>query len=194
MRSADRRRLTMIVVGSGIAHLGMFALLAANPPRLRQGDVPPIFAVEVVPFVLPPRSAPPQDLSSRPLHPRRAFGVDETTRVAPLVTPSAPAPQDDPRFVPAPSPAPADGSLALRNALRSSPVGCANLNLLARDERQGCLEKLGARAEDTPFIPPPLAKDRLRGFDEKVAAQEQMRIYRRTNIYPGMREALRAAR
>lgn len=93
MRSADRRRLTIVLAASGIAHLGMFALLAPNPPRLRQGDAPPIFQVKVV-----------------------------------------------------------------------------------------------------PFIPPPLAKDRLRGFDEKVAAQEQMRIHRRSNIYPGIREALRAAR
>lgn len=192
MRSANRRRLTIVLAASGIAHLGMLGLLAANHPRLRQGDTPPIFAVEVVPFVLPPGSRPHQDLYSRPPHPRRATGVDETTTVVPLVTPNAPAHEDDPRIVLPPSPA--DGLAALRNALRSSRVGCADLDLLGPDERQGCLEKLGARTEDTPFIPPPLAKDRLRGFDEKVAAQEQMRIYRRTNIYPGIREALRAAR
>lgn len=82
----------------------------------------------------------------------------------------------------------------MTQALRSCPP---RLPLTVRwrcAERQACLEKLGAYAKDTSFIPPPLAKDRLRGFDEKVAAQEQMRIYRRTNIYPGMREALRAAR
>lgn len=93
MSSADWRRLTTILVGSGIAHLGMFALLAVNRPLLEQGDAPPIFQVKVV-----------------------------------------------------------------------------------------------------PFIPPPLAKHRLRGFDEKVAAQEQMRIYRRAKIHLGMREARRAAR
>lgn len=193
MRSADRRRLTIMLLGSGIAHLGIFALLAANPPRLRQRDAPPIFAVEVVPLVLPRRVTPHQDLSSRPRQPRRAIEVDETTTVAPRVAPNAPAGEDVSRFA-HPSPAPADGSVARRNALRSSRAGCANTGLLGPDERQACLEKLGAHAQDTPFIPPPLAKDRLRGFDEKVAAQEQMRIYRRTNIYPGMREALRAAR
>ena len=194
MRSADRRRLMIVLAGAGIAHLGVFALLAANPPRLRQGDPPPIFAVEVVPFVLPPRVTAHPELSSRPLQRWRAIGVDETTTVAPLVTPHAPAGADDPSSALPPSPAPADGSVALRKALRSSGVGCANPDLLAPAERQACLEKLGAYAKDTSFIPPPLAKDRLRGFDEKVAAQEQMRIYRRTNIYPGMREALRAAR
>lgn len=192
MRSADRRRLTIILVGSGIAHLGMFAVLAANQPRLRQGEAPPIFQVAVVPFILPPRSAPNQDRSSRPLRARRTPRLDETATVSPLVTFETPAPEAEPR--PPLPPSPVDGSAAARKALRSSLVGCANIDLLGPDERQGCLEKLGARAEDTPFIAPPIAKDRLRGFDEKVAAQEQMRIYRRTNIYPGMREALKAAR
>lgn len=194
MRSADRLRVTTILVGAGIAHLGIFALLASDPPRLRQGDAPPIFVVDVVPIVLPPRVTAHPDLSSRPLQSRRAIRVDETTTVAPLVTPLAPTGAVDPSSALPPSPVPADGSVAQRNALRSSRVGCANPDLLAPAERQACLEKLGAHAQDTPFIPPPLAKNRLRGFDEKVVAQEQMRIYRRTNIYPGMREALRAAR
>ena len=194
MESAYRRRLTIILAGSGIAHLGMFALLGASHPRLRQGDAPPIFQVYVAPFVPSPRhAAANRDLPSRTSVPARTIHPVETPVAAP-VTAGAPARDADPRSELPPSPAPVDGSAALRGALRSSPIGCANIDLLAPDERQGCLEDLGARVQDAPFIAPPLAKDRLRGFDEKVAAQEQMRIYRRTNIYPGMREALRAAR
>ena len=73
-------------------------------------------------------------------------------------------------------------------------MGCANPTLLSKGERETCLEKLGAGAKDAPFIPPPIAKDKLRSFEEKTAAQEQMRIYRQTGIYPGLREALKDAR
>lgn len=194
MGSAYRRRLTIILAGSGIAHLGMFALLAANHPRLRQGDAPPIFQVDIAPFVPAPRHAPAnRELSNRAVVPPRTIHSGETTVAVPVAA-GAPARNADPRFELPPSPAPADHSTVRRSALRSSLVGCANIDLLASDERQGCLEHIGARVQDAPFIPPPIADDRLRGFDEKVAAQEQMRIYRRTNIYPGMREALRAAR
>jgi hypothetical protein len=197
MRRVDRRRLTIVLAASGIAHLGMFALLALKPPRLGLAEPPPIFEVEVVPFVMPPRqdhAAPARSLASRPLRPRRTLRPDETTTVAPLVTRQAPASNEEAGVLPVPSPAPPGASTDLRNALRRGAVGCANPTLLSKAEREGCLEKLGAGAKDAPFIPPPIAKDKLRAFDEKVAAQEQMRIYRQTGIYSGMRDALKAAR
>lgn len=197
MRPADRQRLTIVLAASGIAHLGVFALLAIDRPRLEQSQAPPIFEVEVVPFLMPPRqdhAAPAQALASRPLRPRRALRPDQTSTVAPLVTPNAPRPGEDvgPGIAPAPMAAgpPAD----LRTALRRSAVGCANPALLTKVEREACLDKLGAGAKDAPFIAPPIAKDKLRSFEEKTAAQEQMRIYRQTGIYPGLREALKDAR
>lgn len=197
MRRVDRRRLTIVLAASGVAHLGMFALLALKPPQLGLTEPPPIFEVEVVPFVMPPRqdhAAPARSLASRPLRPRRTLRPDETTTVAPLVTRQAPASNEEAGLLPVPSPAPPGASTDLRNALRRGAVGCANPTLLSKAEREGCLEKLGAGAKDAPFIPPPIAKDKLRAFDEKVAAQEQMRIYRQTGIYSGMRDALKAAR
>ena len=197
MRRVDRRRLTIVLAASGVAHLGMFALLALKPPQLSLTEPPPIFEVEVVPFVMPPRqdhAAPARSLASRPLRPRRTLRPHETTTVAPLVTRQAPASNEEAGVLPVPSPAPPGASTDLRNALRRGAVGCANPTLLSKAEREGCLEKLGAGAKDAPFIPPPIAKDKLRAFDEKVAAQEQMRIYRQTGIYSGMRDALKAAR
>lgn len=197
MRPADQRRLTIVLAASGIAHLGMFALLAVNRPLLEQGQAPPVFEVEVVPFVMPPRqdhAAPAQTLASRPLRPRRTLRPDEATTVAPLVTPNAPQAGEAIGPGIAPSPAAPGPPADLRNALRRSAVGCANPTLLSKVEREACLEKLGAGAKDAPFIPPPIAKDKLRGFEEKTAAQEQMRIYRQTGIYPGLREALKDAR
>lgn len=197
MLRADRRRLTLVLAASGIAHLGVLALLALKQPQETPAEPPPIFQVEIVPFIMPPRQdhvAPAQSLASRPLRPRRTLRPDETTNIAPLVTREAPAAATIPGQVLAPSPAPGGPPSDVRNALRRSAVGCANPTLLSKAEREGCLEKLGAGAKDAPFIPPPIAKDKLRAFDEKVAAQEQMRIYRETGIYPGVREALKAAR
>ncbi|MES3030611.1 MAG: hypothetical protein V4820_22480 [Pseudomonadota bacterium] len=197
MRPADRRRLTIVLAASGIAHLGVFALLAIDRPSLERNQPPPIFEVEVVPFIMPSRldhAAPAQTLASRPLRPRRALRPDETTSVAPLVTPNAARPAEDIGTGLAPSPALPGPPAALSNALRRGAVGCANPTLLSKVEREACLEKLGAGAKDAPFIPPPIAKDKLRGFEEKTAAQENMRIYRQTGIYPGLREALKDAR
>lgn len=197
MRPADRRRLMIVLAASGIAHLGMFALLAVNRPQLQPSQAPPIFAVEVVPFIMPPRleqQVSAQTVTNRPLRPRRTLRPDETTTVAPLVTPNAPRPGEGVGAGLAPSPTQPGPPGDLQTALRRGAVGCANPTLLNKVEREACLEKLGAGAKDAPFIPPPIAKDKLRSFEEKTAAQEAMRVYRQTGVYPGLREALKDAR
>ena len=82
----------------------------------------------------------------------------------------------------------------MRQALRRGAAGCANPDLLDRAEREDCLEAFGKEAASAAFIAPPMARDKRAGFDEKVAAREQMRIYRETGIYSGMRDAYKAAR
>ena len=199
-----RRRVPRgLWVGLSIAgHAGVLAILATAQPQLRQVESPPVFEVTVAPRFLTTaedRPVPRETAANRPLRPRRALRPDETSEVAPLITRNAPASTLRGDTV-APSVAPESGPTAeaspdlLRNALRRGAVGCANPTLLSKAEREACLEKLGAGAKDAPFIPPPIAKDKLRGFEEKTAAQENMRIYRQTGIYPGLREALKDAR
>ena len=188
MRRMDRRRLTIVLAASGVAHLGMFALLALKPPQLGLAEPPPIFEVEVVPFVMPPRqdhAAPARSLASRPLRPRRTLRPDETTTVAPLVTRQAPASNEEAGLLPVPSPAPPGASTDLRNALRRGAVGCANPTLLSKAEREACLEELGAGAKDAPFIPPPMSADKRQAFDEAAAKKEAYQRYKRQNIPPG---------
>ena len=165
-----------LVVGlSLLAHGAVLALLALSHPQLRIAAPPPIVEVEIVPYYLPslqqarPPSAP---LAAQPIRPRRSLLRPEEERtVAPLVTPTAPPqkPAEGPWAVAppvtgAPVPSPPD----LRRALRGS-VGCANLELLSKAEREACQEKLGAGAKDAPFIPPPIAADKLDEWDKAAA-------------------------
>lgn len=194
MNSAGRLRLTLVMAGSGAAHLGLLAWLALEQHDLRhQAPPPPVFEVEVVPLLIPPRrsdlTSPRREAASRPLSPRRVLHPDETSPVAPLVTPQAAAP-------PPPSTSEPGPAADLRRALRRSPIGCANLAILDDVERGACQESFGSGVKTTQLIPAPIDPERRQGFDEKVAAREEMRIYRQTGVYPerGMREALKAAR
>ena len=165
-----------LVVGlSLLAHGAVLALLALSHPQLRIAPPPPVVEVEIVPYFLPslqraqPRSEP---LAAQPIRPRRSLQrPDEERTVAPLITKAAP-PQKPvegpwavaPPVVGTPSPSPPD----LRRALRGS-VGCSNLELLSKAEREDCQEKLGAGAKDAPFIPPPIAADKLKAWEADAA-------------------------
>lgn len=156
----------------------MLAGLALDRPELRAAAPPPVMEVQVVPYYLPSlaqRERPQEPLAAQPIRPRRSvLRPDEESAVAPLVTPRAapPAPAAGPWTVPQPLPgAPAPPAADLRRALRAGPVGCANPSLLSKAEREACQEKFGAGAKDAPFIPPPIAADKLNDWERAAAAK-----------------------
>ncbi|UTP41307.1 hypothetical protein M9M90_09065 [Phenylobacterium sp. LH3H17] len=190
MTTTDRRTLPTVVAVSGLAHLAVLALLAITHPTLRQADAPPVFEVQVVPLFVPsPRSEQPKPkrLVDQPIRPRRALRLQEDPSVAPLVTPFAP---DRTTAPPAPAvalPAPAaPAGPATGAALRLSPVGCANPQLLSKAERDRCLERLGAGARDAPYYEPPMSRDKRKAFDEAAARKQAYRKYKEANLPNGV--------
>lgn len=178
--NARRRFRTGLVVGASVlVHGAVLALLALGHPQLRLAPPPPVVEVEIVPYFLPgPRRQEVQaePLAAQPIRPRRSvLRPDEERTVAPLVTPAAPRqkPAEAPWAVAPPvTGAPAPATPDLRRALRGGAVGCANLSLLSKAEREACQEKLGAGAKDAPYIPPPIAADKL-GDWEAAAARKR---------------------
>lgn len=186
MTRANHRRSTWIVAGSIAAHAGVLVLLALNAPELRmQAQPDEVFEVTVTPRYLPQEKTleqPSRTVETRPLVPRRLLGPDEPRPVAPLVTPNAPGPAPatglvDPRLT---TPA------AQPNALRRSAVGCANPALLSREERDACLDRLGAGAKTAPFIEPPMSSDKRSAFAEAAARKARMREYRAGAVPSGV--------
>lgn len=174
MGDLSRTRQYVLLGLSGLAHVAAFGVLALQHPELRQASAPPVMDVQIVPYYIPPRAAPAlgrqPPLADRPIRPRRTLRPDETTPVAPLVTPNALARPEGPWAVSPPVPgAPAPPPADLRQALRRGAVGCGNLALLSREEREACQEKLGAGAKDAPFIAAPIAADKKGEFDKAAA-------------------------
>lgn len=185
MISTGRQRATLLLGLSGLAHLGVFLLLAMKHMQIRAPAPPPTFEVTIVPRFAPrERARAGPHAPAHPLRPRRAAAPTLGADIAPLVDNAAPSLFEQASGVP----------VGVRQALRRGPIGCANGANLDQAETDACLEAFGKNARSTAFIAPPMARDKRSGFDEKVAAQEEMRIYRQTGIYPGMREALKAAR
>ena len=172
-------RLAGPAVLSLLAHVAMLGLLALAQPQLRARPTPEaVYDVQVVrPVYLPPaRSAQDRTrpLAAQPIRPRRALRTPERSDVAPLVTPRAQAPANaapstSPWAVSPPQAGAAAPPPGLSGALRRGTAGCAHPDLLSRDERAACLERLGRGARDAPFIPPPIAADKKREWDEAAA-------------------------
>lgn len=191
-RSGTRRRLPVLVI-SGATHVVLLGFLALRHPELRSYAPPPVFEVQVVPRFLPSPSedaVPNQTAAQRPLRPRQARQPSSDSTVAPLLTPAAPAPggSRERQAGPAGTVAPTlPASPGLREALRRSPVGCANADavILDKAERERCMEVFGKGAKDAPFIPPPMTADKRRAFDAAAARKEANRRYREGNIPAG---------
>lgn len=171
------RRLAGLAVLSLLAHAATLGLLALAHPHLRALPVPDaVYDVQVVrPVYLAPRRPPEgmtPPLAARPIKPRQVLRAPEQSDVAPLVTPRAQAPANAPPSawtLAPPQPGAAASPPGLSRALRRGTAGCAHPDLLSRDERAACLERLGRGARDAPFIPPPIAADKQREWDEAAA-------------------------
>lgn len=175
-----RHRRWMVVAASAAAHAGLLAPLALHAPRLLgRAEAPPIFEVTVAPRYLPPDRAPrtePAAGPSRPIKPRQAIKRGGPLPVAPLVLPPA-----SPSAPSSPVPSP-----LLRDALRKGVAGCASPALLTREERDRCLERLGAGAKDAPFFEPPMSREKRAAFEAAAARQEAYRKYKEANMPPGL--------
>lgn len=184
MRDAVRRRAIIgVLIASGFAHLGVLALLALVRPELRQIAPPPVFDVEILPRVVPSPSVG-ETVATRELQVRPPRDVRSRPDVPPLVLPEgaiAPPDQTAPSGPARPMPVPSE----VREALRRGVVGCANPNLLSQEERDACLERLGAGAKDAPFIEPPMSRDKRRAFDAAARKKEAYRRYKEGNVPPG---------
>jgi hypothetical protein len=192
MNGSDARWRIPVLVVSGMAHLALLGFLALRHPELRSYAPPPVLEIQVVPRYLPSpsaRTAPNQAAAQRPLRPRQAQRPAAQSSVAPLLAPAAPSPgpSTEREGAPATAGSPPPVSSGLREALRRSPVGCANADavILDKAERERCMEMFGKGAKDAPFIPPPMARDKRRAFDAAAARKEANRRYRESNIPAG---------
>ena len=190
MAAARRSRLYALLGLSLLAHGVVLAVLGLREPKLNLAPAPPVMEVQVVPYyVLSTPRAPEAErlppLVERPIRPRRTLRPDETSPVAPLVTPRAPPASGPWTLEPAEPGAPAPPA-DLRQALRRGAAGCANLALLSREEREACEERLGAGAKDAPFFQPPMDPRKRQAFDEAAAKKEAYQRYKRGNVPPGL--------
>lgn len=192
MAAARRSRLYALLGASLLAHVAVLAVLGLRQPHLGSAPPPPVMEVEVVPYYVAPAPRPPDAerqpaIVERPIRPRRTLRPDETSPVAPLVTPNAPTAPRGPWTVAPPVPgASPPASADLRQALRRGPGGCATPSLLSREEREACQEKLGAGAKDAPFFQPPMDPRKRQAFDEAAAKKEAYQRYKRGNVPPGL--------
>ena len=191
MAAARRSRLYGLLCASLLAHAAVLTVLGLREPKLRLAPAPPVMEVQVVPYYAPSAARPPEvsrlpPLAERPIRPRRTLRPDETSPVAPLVTPRAPPPPGGPWTLERPEPGVPAPPADLRQALRRGAAGCANPSLLSPEEREACQEKLGAGAKDTPFFQPPMDPRKRQAFDEAAAKKEAYQRYKRGGVPPGI--------
>ncbi|MDO8801291.1 hypothetical protein [Phenylobacterium sp.] len=175
MSKARRWRSGALVAGSVVAHLGVLAILTATRPQPRLYEPPEVFEVTVAPRVIttPQEVTRPREL----LRPRPSRSRPDDLSVAPLVVPQAQAPA-------LPAPTPPSLTPQLSAALRRG-LGCANIAALSPDERDRCLERLGAGAGDLAPLPLGTPAGKQKGFDTAAAHKEACRKYRE-GMPPGL--------
>ncbi len=183
--SRARPRRAAIVAASLVGHSLVLALLGltARPPAMDRMREPEVVPLDISMQIQTPvrRSAPTgaQAMAS-PLSPRRARPLVPSSEAPTLSLPlpvgaAGPAQESAAGAYPAPLPAPdRDG---LRRALRGSPVGCSNRDVvgLTRREREACDEAYVRGRAGDPFIEPPMDARKRAAFDAEAARKERIR-------------------
>jgi len=181
---ADGR--TVAIAVSVVFHAGLLALVVLHAPRLAppapEPGGPPI---PIIPLLLSPRALPEDADGERGairLHRRQVRARDLPAHVRPLVAPvETPAAAAEPRTVSSPAanePARRLGeALDLTRALRSR-VGCASPDLLSREEREACDDRLAAGARDAPYLGEGIDREKARAFDATAARKAADARYR----------------
>ncbi len=176
MSKARRWRSGTLVAASVLAHAGVLAILAANRPQPQLYEAPEVFEMTIAPRVI----TTPQEVT-RPrqlLRPRPSRSRPDDLSVAPLVVPQAQAPA-------LPAPTPPSLTPQLSAALRRG-LGCAHIATLSPDERDRCLERLGAGAGEVTPLPLGTPAAKQKGFDTAAAHKEACRRYKEAAMPPGL--------
>jgi hypothetical protein len=185
MNTARRRRTSWAIAASILAHLGVLTAVLLQRPTLTIPDEPSGPPQAIIPILILPRTpGPVAGRAGRPtpiqLHRRPQRSLPTETPVAPIVVPAAraaetPAQVQAPAALKAPQqpPAPPD---AVRATLRAG-LGCTEQRLAAmsREERAGCLERLGRGAQAAPYIAPSLSPEKRALLDQAGAAKSAQR-------------------
>lgn len=181
MLTAIRRRRSWAIIASIAAHLGVLIAVLLQHPTLKIPVEPGGPPVAIIPLLILPRAPAPatgQGLRPAPiqLHRRPQRNLPLQTPIAPLVLPTAkpsgastPAVASaSPREPQQPLPAPD----AVRTMLRTT-LGCTDARMagLSREERAGCLERLGRGARDEPYLAQPLSADKRAALDQAGGAK-----------------------
>lgn len=171
MQMVRRRRTSWAVAASIAAHLGLLTAALLQKPVLRAPVEPGGPPEAIIPLLIMPKvPAPAAGHGERPapihLHRRQLRNLPPPPTVAPLVAPSAPPAEAAPRtpapvvIRPAPEPAavPPD---AVRATLRAT-LGCSEARIagVTREDRTGCLDRLGRGAREAAYLPPALSPEK----------------------------------
>ncbi len=178
MRKSTRWRSGTLAAISVLGHVGILAILGTNHARPRPHEPAPVFEVTVAPrAVVVPQAAtkPRQQLRPRPSRLR-----PDDLSVEPLFAPQALPPE-------APAPTPPSLSPELSAALRRG-LGCANIATLSPEERDGCLERLGAGLNKVAPLPLGTPAGKQRAFDATAAHKAACQKYRE-GMPPGLQPA-----
>jgi hypothetical protein len=188
MQTARRRRNSWAVAASILVHLGVLAAALIYRPTLTIPYEPGGPPEPIIPILLTPRTPTPLAGRHGPqapiqLHRRLQRNLPVETPVAPVVMPAAkpaeaPVQAPSPVAVKPPPPPTAATPDALRATLRAT-LGCneARLSGAAREDRAGCLERLGRGARDAPYLPPALSPETRAALDKAGAAKMAEKNY-----------------
>jgi hypothetical protein len=187
MQTARRRRNSWAVAASILVHLGVIIAALVYRPTLNIPNEPGGPPEPIIPILLMPRTPTPLAGRHGPqapiqLHRRTLRNMPAETPVAPVVIPTA-KPAEAPVQAPAPvavksQPPPAPPPDAVRSTLRAT-LGCTEARLpgMSRDDRAGCLERLGRGAHDAAYLPPALSPATRAALEEAGAAKLAQKNY-----------------